>query len=119
MTAILRASPAILFLVVLSLDVSAADWKNLEGTYAVTGANYLDPSVEEPRDSHLRIQLTGDAARDLYLTMKVVETPDECTGAMAKRVGEMQCLFFQGEKNYECHFSVDVMKQEIEYGVAC
>jgi hypothetical protein len=119
MKTILRALPIALLLTTVSLDATAADWKRLTGTYAITAKNYLDPSDDEPKDSHLRIQLAGDAARDLYLAMKVAEKPDECTGATAKRVGEMQCLFYKGEKKYECHFAVDVMQQKIEHGVAC
>jgi hypothetical protein len=97
----------------------AADWKAVRGTYAVTAKNYLDPSDEEPKDSHFRIQLSGDAARDLYNAMKVTTSPDACTGALAKRVGEMQCLYYRSDKRYACSFSLNVMKQKIEYGVAC
>jgi hypothetical protein len=111
-------------LIVLALaamlgDAAAADWRQLKGTYAVTADNYLDPSEEEPKDSHVRFQLSGDAAKDLYLAMKVKEKPDECTGATAKEVGAMRCLFYKSEQKYACHFSIDVMQQKIEYGVAC
>lgn len=97
----------------------AADWMPVKGTYAVTAKNYLDPSQEESKDSHIRFQLSGETARDIYLAMKAVEKPDECTGAMAKQIGEMQCLFYKDEKKYACHFSVNVAQQKIEYGVAC
>lgn len=50
--------------------------------------------------------------------MKVAEKPDECTGATAKQIGEMQCLFYKNEKKYTCTFSLNVA-QKIEYGVAC
>lgn len=97
----------------------AADWKPVKGTYAVTAKNYLDPSEEEPKDSHVRFQLSGETAKDVYLAMKVAEKPDECTGAVAKQIGEMQCLFYKNEKKYACHFSLNVAQQKIEYGVAC
>jgi hypothetical protein len=109
-----------LFLLVSTVaDATAAGWKAVEGTYAVTARNYLDPADEDPKHSHLRFQLTGETAKDLYLAMNVAEKPDECTGATAKQVGEMQCLFHKEEKSYACHFSIDVMRQKIEYGVAC
>lgn len=97
----------------------AADWKALQGTYAVTAKYYLDPSGSEPDDSHFRLQLSGDAARDLYRAIKAPEFLDQCTGAAAKKVGEMQCLYYKGEKKYTCDFSIDVMRQKIEFGVAC
>lgn len=100
-------------------DLSAADWKPVTGTYAVTAKNYLDPSEEEPKDSHIRFQLSGATAKDIYSAMKVKEKPDECTGAMAKQIGEMQCLFYKKETKYVCTFSLNMAQQKIEYGVAC
>ncbi len=97
----------------------AADWKPVKGTYAVTAKNYLDPPEDEAKNSHVRFQLSGETAKDIYLAMKVAEKPDECTGATAKQIGEMQCLFYKNEKKYACHFSLNVPQQKIEYGVAC
>ncbi len=108
------------FLLVSSTaDLLAADWKTLDGTYAITAKNYLDPSHEEPKDSHIRFQLRGDTAKELYQAMKTAEKPDECTGALAKKIGQMQCLYYKNEKKYECSFSIDIVYQTIEYGVAC
>lgn len=111
--------PMILFLVTSTSWALAADWKPLQGTYALTAMNYLDPADDEPKDSHLRFQLSGDVAKDVYLAMKVAEKPDECTGASSKQVGEMQCLYDKNEDNYTCHFSINLMEQRIEYGIAC
>jgi hypothetical protein len=115
----LLSSVLFFFLALPASDSMAADWKALKGTYAITAKNYLDPSEDEATDSHLRFQLTGDAAQDLYSAMKVAEKPDECTGATAKNIGEMQCLYYTNEKKYACSFSLNVMQQKIEYGVAC
>ena len=106
-------------LALVASDLGAADWKPLTGTYAVTAMYYLDPPEEDPKDSHFRIQLTGDAARELYLAMKVAEKRDECTNATAKQIGEMQCLHYKNQKKYTCAFSVNIAQQKIEYGVAC
>jgi hypothetical protein len=102
-----------------AFDVASADWKAIRGTYAMTPKNYLDPPEDEPKDSHLRVRLSGEPARELYSAMKVPEKPDECTGALAKQVGAMQCLFYKGDKRYACHFAIDIMQQKIEHGVAC
>jgi hypothetical protein len=97
----------------------AADWKPIQGTYAVTPENYLDPPDAERKDSHVRFQLTGRSARDLFAAMKVAPTKDDCTGGWVKRVGDMTCSQFQDKARHECSFSIDVMKQKIEYGLAC
>lgn len=101
-----NAPPLVLFLLLATFiaDSFAADWKAVKGTYAVTPEHYLDPSDEEQKDSHFRLQLSGDAARDLYQAMKVSEASDACTGATAKNVGEMQCLLLQERK--EIHLSL-------------
>ena len=113
----------LLFLVTLvaaSASASyAADWKPVKGTYALTAQNYLDPSKAEQKDSHVRFQLSGETAKDIYRAMKVAEKPDKCTGATARQIGEMQCLFYKNEKKYACHFPLNVAQQKIEYGVAC
>jgi hypothetical protein len=94
------------------------DWKPLQGQYAITAQN-LEPAEDELLDTHFRIQLTGVTAKELYDSMKVPETKDECTGAARRVVGKMRCLRFEDSKWYECDFSVNVMKQKIEYGVSC
>ena len=105
--------------VVMATGLHAADWKALNGIYAVTPHSYLDPPESEQKDSHYRIQFKGESAKDLYVAMKVKPVKDACTGALAKNIGEMQCLYFPEHSRYECHFSINIAKQKIEYGVAC
>ena len=107
------------FVLFLSPLIQASDWKAIEGVYAVTPENYLDPSGEEINDSHYRFQLKGEAARDLYNAMKAKPAKDECTGGMAKTQGEMRCIFYEQGKSYECNFSINITEQKIEYGIAC
>lgn len=109
----------LLLILLFVLPVQASEWKSLSGTYAVTSADVIDPHENLPSDSHYRFQLTGSSAKDLYMAMKVKSEVDECTGAMAKRIKEMQCLYFNTSATYECHFSINIEKQEIEYGVPC
>ncbi|MEH6578573.1 MAG: hypothetical protein V7731_16040 [Amphritea sp.] len=103
----------------LSQIAVSADWKKIDGIYAVTSEGYLDPAENEQKDSHYRIQLKGQSAKDLYLAMKAKPVIDECTGSMAKNVNDMQCLYYKATNTYECHFSINISKQKIEYGVAC
>ena len=107
------------WLLALTSFAQAADWKPIQGTFAITAAAYLDPTDTERKDSHIRFQLKGRSARDLFAAMKAAPTKDECTGGVAKRVGDMQCVQFKEQGRYECSFSIDIVKQKIEYGVAC
>jgi hypothetical protein len=98
---------------------SAADWHPITGTYAVTPKYYLDPPPDQKNNSHYRIQITGKSAKDLYNAMTTNPVKDECTGGLAKNIEEMQCLYFKNNDTYECHFSINIAKQKIEYGVVC
>jgi len=99
----------------LSFYANSAEWKKVEGIYSVTAKDMVSP-IE---DSHYRIQLKGVSAKDLYSAMKATPQKDDCTGAIAKNIGDMQCLYYKATNNYECHFSINIAEQEIEYGVSC
>lgn len=103
----------------LSGLVNASEWRQLSGIYSISAENYLHPTEEEPSDSHLRLQLTGEVAKDLYIAMKVEPVKDDCTDVQAKNIGNMQCLFYAAEDKYDCHFSINIAEQRIDYGVAC
>jgi hypothetical protein len=103
----------------LSPAVRAADWHPIKGSYAITASSPLDTADGEPKDSHLRIQLEGRAARDLYRAMKGREIKDECTGGLVRKAGEMRCVRRASPERYECDFSIDLRRQRIEYGVPC
>lgn len=108
---------AILFVIAITLSFHtfATEWKIIEGIYAVSAKDMVS-SVE---DSHYKIQLKGQSAKDLYNSMKVSPKKDGCTGALAKHIGEMQCLYYKTNISYECHFSINIAEQKIEYGVSC
>lgn len=109
-----------LFLVMAFSSVAfSANWKDIDGIYAITSEGYLDPSENEAVHSHYRIQLRGESAKDLYAAMEGEPVEDDCTGASLKKIGDMQCLYFEGALSYECHFSINIEEQRIEYGVAC
>ena len=94
-------------------------WNQLDGVYAVTSSSVINQAEHLPDNSHYRFTLRGDSAKDLYLAMPATPSIDSCTGATAKNIQQMQCLFFNNEKYYECHFSIDIARQKIEYGVPC
>ena len=102
----------VLISLIFSQAALSADWEKIEGIYAITPESYIDPSENEKKDSHYRIQLKGQSAQDLYLAMKAKPVIDECTGGMAKNVSDMQCLYYKATNSYECHFSINISKQK-------
>lgn len=72
----MRALVTLLAIFIFPVALSA-DWRNIDGIYAVTSRGYLDPSANEQKDSHFRIQLKGKSAKDLYAAMKVKPVIDE------------------------------------------
>ena len=106
------------FIVLTLLSFTAladGNWKPLEGTYAITGEYTSEVGVR----SHYRFQLNGEAAKDMYQSLKVKTTIDECTEALSKKIENMQCLYYKSGEVYECHFSINLANQKIEYGVPC
>ncbi len=107
----------------LPLVAHSSDWQPLQGIYALTTENYLDsePSAEPP--SHLRIQLTDASARALFEALDGPIEIDECTGGERKQGGAVRCIRSRDESSdelrYECDFSLNLVAQKIEYGIAC
>ena len=95
--------------------------KALTGTYAIAGKEAIDPPAEQPKDTHLQLFLSGDAARDLYRAMKVKEVPDECIGhdARSKFQGGIACTKLAGGKDYECSLAIDIKNQTLDPVYAC
>jgi len=94
-------------------------WNKIDGVYAVTSSSVINQAEHLPNNSHYRFTLKGNSAKDLYQAMSVTPTIDDCTGATVKNIQQMQCLFFNSEEHYECHFSINIARQKIEYGVPC
>jgi uncharacterized protein YgiM (DUF1202 family) len=66
-------------------------WFTTEGVYALTN---ISPVKGESMDTHMLFQLESEQAKVLYDAIKTPEFTDKCTGAMAKKVGEMLCLHY-------------------------
>jgi hypothetical protein len=112
--AVLAAS---LLLAVFAVPASSQDApKALTGTYAIAGKEAVDPPPDQANDTHLQLFLSGNAARDLYQAMKVMEVPDECIGhnAHSKFQGGIACTKHEGGKEYECSLSIDIKGQKLD-----
>ena len=109
---------ALIFFTLSSTYVLAIESQPLEGSFFVSPQGYIDPSPEE-KNTHYRILLKGQSAKELYDLMESEIKIDRCTEAKSKTVGAMQCFHFENKRGYECNFSIDVENQKIEFGRAC
>jgi hypothetical protein len=102
---------------------SAYGWqfKSLTGQYLVAGASVIDPPENEPKNTHLHFVLAGQAAKDLYDTIKSTPKTDSCgsKGDLVKSVGEMLCKRSAGGKEFQCWFAIDIANQKITSAAAC
>jgi hypothetical protein len=92
----------------------------LTGEFDTTGRTAIDPPADEPRNTHFRIHLTGEAAKTLFDQMLVEPTAERCgrrPGWKEKRIGHMLCS--TDERVYDCFFAINVEQQTVEGGWAC
>ena len=73
------------FLIFLSFPIIAMSdkYKSMEaltGKFTLGGKTLVDVLPEETRNTHMRIYLTGNAAKSLYEAMDVEPKPERCEG---------------------------------------
>ena len=108
-------------LMVVSSAALAWQYKQLSGSYRISGQTFYDPPENEPQDTHFYVELTGSAAKDLFKKMKVTPVADVCadTGTLSKTIGEMRCTQSANGKQHRCWFGIDIKNQRITNGVVC
>jgi hypothetical protein len=111
----------VLSLLLTSLSLNAQEYNALSGEYTIAGKTVIDPPADEARNTHIYFALAGDAARDLYNTMKASAKTDDCgeAGGLIKTIGAMQCTRSAGGKSFHCDFAIDIAKQQISGASAC
>lgn len=97
----------------------AASWRDLQGSYAITAADMLDPAADAAPDTHFRLQLRGLSARDLYNAMQVTPAVDQCTGGRLKAVNNLRCVHFEDSGRYQCDFALNLLNASVEIGIPC
>ncbi len=88
----------------------------LEGDYQLAGP-LTHKGATTPGQTHLYINLTDGAAKQLYSELEGVPAKDECTGYMVKGKGNVVCYETQPEKKYFCSFSINLEKAQVEAGL--
>jgi hypothetical protein len=93
----------------------------LQGDYYFGGATLVDAPPDEPQDTHLRMHLTGTAAKDLWQAMRVDAIHDECRddGSRVKQIGGTQCELDADGRTYECWFALDIARQQVVDAITC
>jgi hypothetical protein len=105
----------------LAADAPYPGMQPLTGQFDIAGATAVDPPPDEPRDTHLRVYLTGDSARALYEHMKVSTGEHPCGDpeGLSKTIGGMTCVRRRSDGGHECWFAIDIAAQRIDSGWAC
>lgn len=108
-------------LFVLAVSAALINPKPLDGTFYLSGKSLADPPKNQPKDTHLYLQLEGETAKTLYQSMKAKPKYDRCLddGSMTKFVKNMQCTISKDQENYSCNFSLNIAEQKIELGSIC
>jgi len=111
----------LLLLLLVVAGAALAGEQALSGTWEIGGKTLVDPPPGEDQRSHFRVHLTGDAAKALYDTMKVVAVEDECLGdgTTIKFDGGIACSAHPGAEGHECSFAIDVTGQRVESAYSC
>lgn len=94
--------------------------KKLTGTYSIGTMSLTDPAPGDAKDALLRLYLTGDAAKDLYNTIRVPPTKDQCfdDGTMSKTLGEVMCSRHP-KGAHECWIGIDLKKKALAHAFVC
>lgn len=86
-------------------SVSAQEFKQLEGQYAISSKSIIDPPASEKKDRAL-FSIHGSGAKELFDSMAVPAIKDKCSAELVtKSAGALEC-----SKNtlgiYQCTFGV-------------
>ena len=94
--------------------------KRLTGTYSIGTTSLTDPSPGDPTDALLRLYLTGEAAKDLYNTLRVPSARDQCfdDGSLTKTLGEVMCTRHP-KGAHECWIGIDLKKKALANAFVC
>lgn len=111
----------VLVLFLFATVISGAEQQRLTGFYQFGGKTLYDPPANEPKNTHLYIELTDSAAKDLYQRLDVKAVRDECAddGSYTKNSGAIQCTRGPDGKQYRCWLGVDLKRQSLVGAVNC
>ena len=111
----------ILSFLLIPLISHSTEYSDLEGNYYIGGKTIHDAPKNEPKNTHLYIKITGNAAKDMYQMIKTKPKYDICldNGSMTKFSRSIQCTESKDKKSYSCHFSLNPNDETIGSGLIC
>lgn len=86
-------------------------WLTMSGVYSLTN---IEPKKREKMDTHMLFQVESEQAKVIYDAIKTPSFTDKCTGATAKKVGEMLCLHYPPPKEKQDEITAQTDNQEKE-----
>jgi len=86
----------------ISGTTTAAEFKKLEGSYAVASENIVDPAPDEKND-RLIVFIQGSAAKETYQAMSAPPRKNSCDAAIrTKTAGGLACSRNLSRGDYQC-----------------
>lgn len=101
----------------LSHATLAAEFKKLEGSYALTSESMVDPAPDAKHD-RLVVFIEGSAAKEAYQAMSAPARKNACDAAIrTKTSGGLACSRNLSRDDYQCTVGV-LLKSGVSVGAA-
>lgn len=105
----------------VAAGVDLRDARRLTGTYHWRGATIVDAPPAQARDTHLVLELDGNAARELYERLGTTPVRDACLddGSLTRQRNALRCTRHPEPGRYTCDFAIDARSGRLTAGQAC
>jgi hypothetical protein len=114
------AATAATLVAMAAVAASPSKPERLRGEVFIAGATLVDPPPDEPRDTHAYLTIDGNAARRLFVALKVADVPDLCLpGRRMKRVGHITCTVGATAADARCDFGLNLGDGSAAPGLVC
>src|SRR5690349_9933298 len=92
----------------------------LRGEVLIGGKTLIDAPLDEPKNSHAYMTVSGPAALQMYRAMAAKDEPNLCeSGKRIKRAGALSCSLSKDGRSATCDYSIDLRKGVLDGGRPC
>lgn len=115
----MRKLPILTFFVAF-FAISSSPFKGVEGRYHIGSAPISDPAVALPPNTHIYLNVNGEAAQNIYNSLEGGAKLNECgIDHYEKSSGKFTCSFFPSNNKYSCDFSINIKTGDLDIGGVC